>query len=104
MFLRLLMVGLSLLFWGCKSSEKPSSIKLQAAEPVQYELNVQFASMEDVKRVPLQYEKLKMQLKTEVSVEQHIYLVAIECHAYAIDGVLEKLNLDNGVLNAERVE
>ena len=73
-------------------------------EPIRFELVVKFNSLEDVKRVPFRLPQLKMELVEEISNTDHIYNATVLCQEYAIDGVVEKLNLEEGVGWAKRNE
>ena len=86
---------------SCKTEE--SAVETQQEESIRqrYNLDVQFASLEDVKRVPLRLNKLKMELINELSSGQNIYRVSVECKPHALNGVLEKLNADEGIVGAQ---
>ena len=48
--------------------------------------------------------ELQMELVEEVSHQDNIYNTTVLCQEYAIDGVVEKLNLEQGVDWAKRKE
>lgn len=85
---------------ACKPTESVSKVENQDSIRQRYDVEIQFASLEDVKRVPLRLNSLKMELREELAADQNIYLVSIECKPHALKGVLEKLNADKGVVAA----
>ena len=89
-------------FSSCKTQEPKVSTHHEQSIRERFDVEIQFASLEDVKRVPLRLSKLRMELKQELSADQNIYLVSIECKPMALNGVLEKLNADSGILVARR--
>ena len=89
---------------GCKTAQESASTEQNSQELLRYKMQVQFASAEAVKRVPLRYENLRMQLDQEILLDQHLYLVSITCRAYEIDGIVRKLKLDEGIVDIRRVE
>ena len=89
---------------GCKTAQESASTEQNSQESLRYKMQVQFASAEAVKRVPLRYENLRMQLDREILLDQHLYLVSIACRAYEIDGIVRKLKLDEEIVDIRRVE
>lgn len=99
---RAVFIALFIGFSSCKTQEPEVSTHQMESVSERFDVEVQFASLEDVKRVPLRLNKLRMELKQELSADQNIYLVSIECLPMALDGVVEKLNADAGILAARR--
>lgn len=86
------------------NTNKEITHEANAEESKRFEVVVKFNSLEDVKRVPFNLPQLKMELVEEVSHSDHIYSTTVLCQEYAIDGVVEKLNLEEGVGWAKRNE
>lgn len=80
------------------NSEQTNNLKKR------YEILLQFASLEDVKRVPYQLPNLKMELLKEVSTRDNIYQASILCKEHALEGTLQKLNTNMGISWAKRID
>lgn len=97
MFWRYVLLGWLFALASCKATQPASSSEEQESIRQRYDVEIQFASTEDVKRVPLRLRSLRMELREELSAGRQIYLVSIECKPHALEGVLEKLNADDGI-------
>lgn len=72
--------------------------------PQRYELLVSFASLEDVKRVPYRLSQLKMELMDEISSQENLFKVSVVCKEFELNGIIHKLNNEQGVNWAKPVE
>jgi len=101
MFWRYVLLGWLFALASCKATQPNGRSGQQESIRQRYDVEIQFASVEDVKRVPYRLTNLRMELREELSAGQHIYLVSIECRPHALEGVLEKLNTDEGIIFAK---
>ena len=104
MFWRLFILFSVAAFAACKTVDHTTVTEKSDQQSTRYQIQIQFASVEDVKMVPLQYEKFRMQLNEELLHDQHLYRASIECKPYEIDGVIKKMKQDEGVIDVSRVE
>lgn len=95
-----------MLIASCKSSEQSTTAIINKQESIEekFLLAIQFASDEDLKRVPYHFQNLRMELIKPISEHDRIYQTSILCKAYEIDGIVEKFNLHQGIDWAKRAE
>jgi hypothetical protein len=104
MFWRLFIMISIAAFAGCKPTMNTSKTDMSVQQATRFQIQIQLASIEAVKRVPLRYEKFRIQLNEEIARDQHLYQASIECRPYEIDGVIEKMKLDDEIVDVRRVE
>lgn len=81
-------------FCGCKTIENSFGNAETSVNSVsnEYVLMVKFVSDEGFKRAMFEFERLRMEVDQDVSVEDHIYQILIQCKEYEIHGIVQKLN------------
>lgn len=91
---------------GCGTTRNSTvSATVEQRETVrQFELIVKFSSDEGLKRAMFGFEKFRMTILEDISTEDAIYRILIQCKEYEIDGVIRKLNDDANIEWAKRSE
>lgn len=99
------MAFVSIMFVSCKSAGNlpQSNNKQVEIESETYQIMVQFKNPEGLKRVLYRLDKFKIQMEEEVSNSDFIYKMRLDTKPYEIDGIVEKLRLNEDVLWAKRV-
>lgn len=85
---------------GCKTNAPKNVSHVQKHK--RYELLLHFRSLGDLKRIIHQFDNLKMQELNTVTEQPVQRIVSVECAEYAIDGVVLKLEQQDGVISATR--
>lgn len=90
----------------CKTTENSVGNAEMSVNSVsnEYALMVKFVSDEGFKRAMFEFERLRMKVDQDVSVEDHIYQILIQCKEYEIDGIVQKLNDNPNIDWAKRSE
>jgi hypothetical protein len=69
-----------------------------------FKLMMQFGSEEALKRMLVRFQNLKMELDRPISASDLSYSVFVTCKDFEIDGIVTKLNLEEGIVWAKRAE
>lgn len=81
---------------GCKSTQNSSVHQEEAS--ARFNVLIQFKSDEDVKRVPFQLPKLKIELYQQVDSSDNLYNASIYCKPSNLNSTLEKMQLQDGIV------
>ena len=69
-----------------------------------YIVLVQFKNPEGLKRMLYRLEQFKLEMIQEVSESEFIYKMKLDAKPYEIDGIVQKMGMDDDVAWAKRVE
>lgn len=96
----LLVLGLTAV--GCGTSQKAAKSEVVVKE--RFKLVVQFNSNEDVKRVPFRLSHLRMELSRQIDGADNLYEASLYCKAEDLEGIINKLPLEEGIAWVERLK
>lgn len=68
-----------------------------------YQVLVQFKNREGLKRILFRLNRFNLELKTEVSASEFLYMLQLNAKPYEIDGIVEKMGLDEDVEWAKKM-
>ena len=105
MFHILRIVFVVIVLSSCKGTNSLSNKTKVEVEVMadKYQILVQFKNPEGIKRTLYKLEQFQLELKTEVSESGFLYMLEIEAMPYEIDGIVEKMALDNDVDWAKKI-
>lgn len=81
---------------GCKTTQDRSELQEEAY--VRFDVLIQFKSEEDVKRVPFQLPKLRLELLQQVEGSDNLYNASIHCRPSNLNSILEKMQVQDGIV------
>jgi hypothetical protein len=95
----LLIIFLSCVLMACRTTnvEKVDSESKSASKVETCELLVKFSSDESLKRLMVKLDNLRLEIVKEVSASNHIHRVKLNCKTDDIEGLIFKLNQQEGV-------
>lgn len=80
-------------------SESESESKVETCE-----LLIRFSSDEALKRLMVRLESMRLEIVTEISASDHIHRLRLNCKADDIEGLIHKLNQQEGVEWVSRLD
>lgn len=95
-----------MVFVSCKGTEPLAPINKKGVEVSieTYWILVQFKNPEGLKRTLYRLDKFKIAMEEELSTSDNMYRFRLEAKPYEIDGIVEKLRLNEDVQWAKRAD